>query len=105
MDVRGGCPGFLLLLTVTLCAMMTQYVSGQAYHFSNGWSPGRKRSETGHKQTPINFQEQAWRSGLTDFQIDSSYNTDCHIQPEVQKFIQDLLQVSGESSVSGGSGQ
>lgn len=97
-----------------LCLACLQGCQGQAYHFSHGWFPGRKRSApvsekssllsefpTSHGYAPIRSQKS---SEIMDFfqykrpiQRDDTPSTFdkemCRMRPHVQQMIQDLINV------------
>ncbi|ELU06546.1 hypothetical protein CAPTEDRAFT_219016 [Capitella teleta] len=97
-----------------LCLACLQGCQGQAYHFSHGWFPGRKRSApvsekssllsefpTSHGYAPIRSQKS---SEIMDFfqykrpiQRDDTPSTFdkemCRMRPHVQQMIQDLINI------------
>ena len=79
---------FIALATawLTFTALLTP-VSSQAYHFSNGWMPGKRSA------LPLANLHQVSRQLSDMTSSDPSDVTSCHIQPQVFELVMTIIQV------------
>ncbi len=71
------------VIVVLLCFSHFSGVHSQAYHFSNGWNPG--------KRTP---PRNLYDSDDTSVSESQSERDQCRIRPQIEKLILDLMVVS-----------
>ena len=87
MDLRYTTLGLVLAVLLLVSNIDTAY--SQAYHFSNGWFPGRKRSLDAYSSVQKRM-ESTLQASIQE----------CQIRPQIQQLVTDLLQVSVVLTVS-----
>ena len=95
-----------LLLFVLLCSTRIPATAGQAYHFSKGWSAGKRGPDTVALRSPAassratNSDTVSKQLGhlLAKYLVTRSSST-CQVQPQVQRIITDLIQVGSDGLI------
>ncbi|KAK2160756.1 hypothetical protein LSH36_127g08022 [Paralvinella palmiformis] len=83
MDLRRTMLALTLALLLVIININTTH--SQAYHFSNGWFPGRKRSLDAYISAPKR----------TESPPETSIR-ECQIRPQIQQLLTDLIQTELE---------
>ena len=93
MTGSSRCCLLLAIVCVTISLQLFDVADGQAYHFSKGWMPGRKRSDAAGK---------APDTGVNQRPVDAELDQVCAIKAQGYQLALDVLKARLTSLTSSG---